>query len=215
VFFVDFFNSPAVQAQVELWRAGAQGSKPGFTPLEGRFSGVQSRMMASTQVRMDPFDALQDPANDIAREDGSLRKCMPEEVDGVSVEDELHRALLVEDSEPWEEGFPDENFREELLFHLFRYLCVGGGMCQYEDVLQPYLEVTRALYRDLLSVRVNKNTQAIEVASSVHRILSLQKAGTSEQTSLFGRDSPFNLCFLSAHPSKRVVHIFYFQWTGW
>lgn len=40
--------------------------------------------------------------------------------------------------------------REEFIFHIFQMLVLGGILCQYEDVLNPYLEVTKAIYKDLV-----------------------------------------------------------------
>lgn len=56
--------------------------------------------------------------------------------------------LLIEDSDNFEAYNDDE--RSELLFKLFTHLVVGGPICQYEDNLQPYLDVTKSLYKDLV-----------------------------------------------------------------
>lgn len=40
--------------------------------------------------------------------------------------------------------------RQEFLFCLFKHLCIGGSLCQFEDVVDPYLETTKALYKDLV-----------------------------------------------------------------
>lgn len=40
--------------------------------------------------------------------------------------------------------------REEFIFRIFQMLVLGGILCQYEDVLNPYLEVTKAIYKDLV-----------------------------------------------------------------
>lgn len=37
--------------------------------------------------------------------------------------------------------------RDEFIFHIFKRLCVGGGMCQYEDLLQPYVDLTKLVYK--------------------------------------------------------------------
>lgn len=31
-------------------------------------------------------------------------------------------------------------------------LVLGGILCQYEDILNPYLEVTKAMYKDLIKL---------------------------------------------------------------
>lgn len=42
--------------------------------------------------------------------------------------------------------------REEFIFFIFQMLVLGGILCQYEDILNPYLEVTRAMYKDLIKL---------------------------------------------------------------
>jgi len=38
----------------------------------------------------------------------------------------------------------------EFLVQLVRLLVVGGQWCQYEDVVQPYLQTAVAIYKDLI-----------------------------------------------------------------
>lgn len=54
----------------------------------------------------------------------------------------------MEDSEKYE--IFSQADREEFLFCLFKHLCLGGALCQYEDVLNPYLETTKLIYKDLV-----------------------------------------------------------------
>lgn len=58
------------------------------------------------------------------------------------------KVLLVEDSDHYDLFSYLE--REEFLFCLFKHLCLGGALCQYEDELGPYLEATKAIYKDLV-----------------------------------------------------------------
>jgi len=56
--------------------------------------------------------------------------------------------LLLEDSDNYD-MFTEEE-RSEFLFRLFRHLCLGGAVCQFEDTIQPYLDATKAIYKDLI-----------------------------------------------------------------
>lgn len=56
--------------------------------------------------------------------------------------------LLLEDSDNFE--CYSDNERDEVLFKLFFHLVIGGPICQYEDTIQPYLDVTKSLYKDLI-----------------------------------------------------------------
>jgi hypothetical protein len=64
------------------------------------------------------------------------------------VADELRRALICEEAEAYALFSPAD--RREFIFHLFRSLALGGGVCQYEDHVDAYLDVTRKLYKDLI-----------------------------------------------------------------
>lgn len=56
--------------------------------------------------------------------------------------------LLMPDSEHYD--IYNESERNEFIFRLFRHLCLGGAVCQYEDTVQPYLDATKAIYKDLV-----------------------------------------------------------------
>jgi hypothetical protein len=55
---------------------------------------------------------------------------------------------LVESCENYE--IFDADFREELLFKLVQHFAIGGSMSQYEDNANIYIEMARAVYKDLL-----------------------------------------------------------------
>lgn len=57
--------------------------------------------------------------------------------------------LLNEDSDSF--CVFNETDREEFLFHLFQHICLGGQVCQYEDTVDPYLDFTKQLYKDLIT----------------------------------------------------------------
>lgn len=40
--------------------------------------------------------------------------------------------------------------RGEFLFRLFKHLCLGGELCQYEDTIDPYISTTKHIYKDLI-----------------------------------------------------------------
>lgn len=56
--------------------------------------------------------------------------------------------LLMEDSENYDVYSAAE--KEEFLYQIFRHVCLGGALCQYEDSIEPYLTVTKAIYKDLV-----------------------------------------------------------------
>ena len=56
--------------------------------------------------------------------------------------------LLMEDSDNYDAYSTEE--RDEFLFQLFKHICLGGAICQYEDTLQPYLDATKMIYKDIV-----------------------------------------------------------------
>ncbi len=61
------------------------------------------------------------------------------------------------------------------IFSLFKHFCLGGQVCQYEDEIQPYLDVTKSVYKELISVQKDAETQVIQVVSPVFKIEALVK----------------------------------------
>lgn len=56
--------------------------------------------------------------------------------------------LLDEESEEY--NLYSEEERNEFIFRIFQMLVLGGILCQYEDTLEPYLDVTKNIYKDLI-----------------------------------------------------------------
>ena len=56
--------------------------------------------------------------------------------------------LLIDDSDNY--CLYSDSERDEFLFRIFFHICLGGRFNQYEDELQPYLDVTKQVYKDLI-----------------------------------------------------------------
>lgn len=56
--------------------------------------------------------------------------------------------LLEEDSDKYHVVSPSD--RQEFLFRLFKHIVLGGELCQYEDVINPYIETVKTIYKDLV-----------------------------------------------------------------
>lgn len=66
--------------------------------------------------------------------------------DGVTVSDKLRELLVNPESENTNLVFsPDQ--QRELLFHVFKALCVGGAICQPDERLEAYTQATKVLYK--------------------------------------------------------------------
>ena len=55
----------------------------------------------------------------------------------------------MEDSDDYD--LYNDGERDEFLFRLFKHLSLGGSICQFEDEVTPYLNMTKQLYKDLIT----------------------------------------------------------------
>ncbi|XP_044242646.1 cilia- and flagella-associated protein 300 isoform X3 [Ursus arctos] len=139
-----FFKDPNVIPNLKL----LSDSSGQWITLGTEVKKIEAINVPCTQLSMSFFNRLYD--EDIVRDNGHIVKCLDSFCDPFPISDELRKVLLMEDSEKYEVfSQPD---REEFLFCLFKHLCLGGALCQYEDVLSPYLETTKLLYKDLVRV---------------------------------------------------------------
>ncbi|XP_026507376.1 transcriptional coactivator YAP1 isoform X2 [Terrapene carolina triunguis] len=156
-----FFNDPNVSANLKLLTASGQ-----WTTLGTKVKKIEAIVVPCTQVSMSFFDRLY--SEGVVRETGHIVKCYDDYYDGIPISDELRKVLLLEDSDHFD-LFSQSN-REEFLFCLFKHLCLGGTLCQFEDVLGPYLETTKALYKDLISVQKDPETKEIIITSTIFKV---------------------------------------------
>lgn len=200
---LDFLNSGVVQDNIEVKTKAGWGKT-------GIVKEIKVESIKATNTTTAVFDDLLD--SDIATEDGRIKKCMPDDFEGIAIEDELRKGILDEDSDSYE-AIPDE-LREEFIFHLFKHFVFGGTLNQYEEMLQPYIDTVKDVYKDLMSVKKNTNTGKIEIASKAFAIRQMK---TSAEP-LFPKDSPLNLCFAIVDPFRRHLIWYYFSYAssgGW
>nr|XP_021552268.1 uncharacterized protein C11orf70 homolog [Neomonachus schauinslandi] len=193
-----FFKDPNVIPNLKL----LSDSSGQWTTLGTEVKKIEAINVPCTQLSMSFFNRLHD--EDIVRDNGHIVKCLDSFCDPFPISDELRKMLLVEDSEKYEVfSQPD---REEFLFCLFKHLCLGGALCQYEDVLHPYLETTKLLYKDLVSVRKNPQTKKIQITSSVFKVTAYDGAGVC-YPSTESHEQTFS--YFIVDPIKRHVHVLY------
>jgi len=186
-FVRDFFSDPTVQACFKVVdRTGGWVAGPGVP------TAVDFEQLNTTVTSLSVFDALKSedlPGGPIVRDNGKISGCFEEWESGLCLQDRLRVALAKPDSEDYD-ALP-ETLRQELIVTLFRHLCLGGGMMQWEDYIEPYLEATRGIYKDMLSVRKNTDTGKVQVSSLVYKVNSVEA-----NTGLFAMpESPNNLLF--------------------
>ncbi|XP_068687244.1 cilia- and flagella-associated protein 300-like isoform X2 [Montipora foliosa] len=160
-FVLDFFQDPAVISSLQL-----VSSTNTWAPLNVKVSSITAKVISCSVTSMGFFDRLQEQG--IIRESGKIRKCFDEFYDDFVISDELRKVLLLEEAETYP-IFSDAD-RNEFIFLIFKHLCLGGQVCQYEDDVSPYLETTKTLYKELISVHKDATTKKLQVGSVVIRV---------------------------------------------
>ncbi|XP_048839607.1 cilia- and flagella-associated protein 300 [Brienomyrus brachyistius] len=193
-FVSDFFRDPNVISNLKV--IGPLGL---WEPFEKDIASLNVEIIPCTKVSMDIFDPLYNSG--ILHPNGHIVKCFHEHYTNF---DELKKMLLIEDSENY--GIISLENRVEFLFRLFKHICLGGELCQHEDVISPYIETTRLIYKDLISVRKDPDTKEITVVSTVLKVTACDHFGLC-YPSRSGEEQ--NFAYLIVDPLKRHVHVLY------
>ena len=133
---------------------------------------------------------------------GHIRGRVEEDWEGVPIVNLIREAIMVDESELYDSF--SEHDRQEFLFQIFSHLVFGGAQNQYEDHVEDYFKATKAVYKDLLSVR-RADTGDVEVVSQVASVKSLGDGGA-----LFPKENPLNFCYVIYDPVVRHVRVWYF-----
>ncbi|ESP04752.1 hypothetical protein LOTGIDRAFT_229887 [Lottia gigantea] len=196
-FVKDFFTDSNVYNNLSILTDSGRWSTVGI-PL----SAVTVETVPCSVLSMTLFDRLHD--NNIVRESGAICKCLDEFYEDFTISDELRKMLLQEDSDHYDTY--SESDREQFLFCLFKHVCLGGQVCQYEDDIKPYLDMTKDIYKDLISVQKNSETKVLNIISSVFKVT----AGTEKgQVYPASEEHEQNFSYLIVDPLKRHVTVFY------
>ncbi|KAM5181090.1 cilia- and flagella-associated protein 300 [Mantella aurantiaca] len=201
-FVLAFFQDPNVISHLKVLSGSGQ-----WTTLGNRVEKVVVKEIPCTQLSMSLFDRLS--ARNIVRESGYISKCLDEYVDDFIISDELRKVLLVEDSDKFD--IFSSSDREQFLFLLFKHLCLGGAVCQFEDVIDPYLDTTKSMYKELLSVQKDPETKQINILSSVFKLLAYDEHGICYPST---QPHEQTFAYLIVDPLKRHVTVLYHCFGG-
>ncbi|XP_071440399.1 cilia- and flagella-associated protein 300-like [Hetaerina americana] len=203
-FILDFFKDNAVSSTLENVNSSSEWKPVGTTAAT-----VEIEQVPCTVTSMNFFDRLQETGQ-VATKSGKIVKCFGEPIGDFEVWDELRKMLLDEESDNRDLFSTSE--KREFIYRLFCHLCLGGRLCQYEDVLEPYLTVTRILYKDLVSIAKDPETKNLITTSVVFKVVAKNKNGEA-----YFPEDPENLqnfCYLIIDPVRRVVTCFVHQFGG-
>ncbi|KFP87657.1 Uncharacterized protein C11orf70, partial [Acanthisitta chloris] len=196
-FVMAFFTDQNVNSSLKLLSASGQ-----WTTLGSKVTQIEATVVPCTQISMSFFDRLY--SQGVVRETGDIVQCCHDYYDDILVSDELRKVLLLKDSDHYD--LFSQLDREEFLFCLFKHFCIGGTICQFEDVVDPYLETTKAFYRDLVSVQKNPETKEIGVISTVFRVSAYDANGLCYPSS---KSHEQTFAYLIVDPCKRHVYTLY------
>ncbi|XP_058804305.1 cilia- and flagella-associated protein 300-like [Phymastichus coffea] len=138
-------------------------------------ASVQVTPVPCTVLNTSFFDKLLDPANKIVRDSGLINKQCDTYVDGFTISDKLRGMLLDEECDQYNLYSAKE--REEFIFRIFEMLILGGALCQYEDELKPYLDVTKKIYKELVRVRKQEESCDLSIGTTVLQVVAKDSQG--------------------------------------
>lgn len=115
---------------------------------------------------------------------GTIKGCLDEWVDGIQLGNKLRLALCFEEDDNYE-VLKQDKYSNEFIFALFKFLALGGGMSQFDVQIAEYLECTKAIYKDLVTVAKDQTTGEIQAQTMVFKVLT-----ASGQNTLKGVEHP-------------------------
>ena len=164
-----------------------------------------------TVNNMEFFDRLYVEASldspGLVRKSGHICGCFEDVFYGMYIGDELRKMFVCDESEHL--GIFSETEMNEFIYNLLKLVCLGGPINQYEDTLQPYLEVVLQLYRNLISVVRDPVTQQIHTNSLVYSV-----TGYKQDKLMFpsNHSHPQNVCYAIIDPVRKHLTTFYHLW---
>ncbi|GMI01784.1 hypothetical protein TrVE_jg7205 [Triparma verrucosa] len=156
--------------------------------------------LSSTVLNMNFFDVLMQD-DEVVTSTDMVRACMDETFDGVTIQDKLREMLVNSDSENG--CIFTEAQKNEFIYHMLKLVVVGGSMCQSEEKFFEWKEMTKALYKDTVSVMKSAKTGKVEICSSAFHI---DPWGSSP---LFKKNNSHNKYYISLDPAAGTATIVY------
>ncbi|KAM8975358.1 cilia- and flagella-associated protein 300 [Pelodytes ibericus] len=197
-FVLDFFQDPNVVSELKLI-----SDSPGqWRTLGSEVIKSEVEQIPCSHLSMSLFDPLY--SEEIVRESGHILKCLDEHVGDFCISDELRKVLLQEDSDKY--AIFSQPERAEFLFLLFKHICLGGALCQFEDTVDPYIETTKSIYKDMLSVQKDPESKKINIISAVFKVTAYDEHGVCYPSK---RPHEQTFAYLIVDPLNRHVNVLY------
>ncbi|KAK0171719.1 hypothetical protein PV328_005137 [Microctonus aethiopoides] len=196
-----FFKDRIVANNLKTW------TKNSYTLAGLIASDIEIKQIPCSITSMAFFDKLKDSNNNIVNDSDHIRQRFDIEIDGILVSNNLRGMLLDTDCDEYNLYSKDE--RDEFIFRLLQLLVLGGEYCQYEDNLNPYLEVTKSIYKDLVRVRKDE-TDNMFISTMVLQVVAKKEYPYFP----INPDHPQNVGFLLVDETNREIITFLHQYGG-
>ncbi|KAF4665739.1 hypothetical protein FOZ61_010546 [Perkinsus olseni] len=195
----EFFKSAEAQRILPHACRGVSGIGPG--------TKVEMEQLTVKHTDMSIFHVLTEKRI-VNAATGRIQGRFEEDWEGIPLYDTLREALVCEESELYE-TFP-ETIRQELLFKVFLHVVIGGASNQYEEIVTPYIEHTKKIFKDLVSVRLGPDG-SIVCPCKAYKITTL--CGGAKLHSI---DHPSNYCYVivflcSMSPPMSSVSVYFLR----
>jgi hypothetical protein len=128
---------------------------------------------------------------------------------GITVSDQLRGLFMLGEESEFHGAYYTTEEQKEFLYHVMWRLCAGGALNQWEDNFVTLKDAARSLYKDLVCVGRDEDTDELKVLS--HVMLVQEIDGVPQ---LFPRDdqcspSNGNYCYVVVNPSRKEVVVWY------
>ncbi|KAI4497237.1 hypothetical protein M0802_007721 [Mischocyttarus mexicanus] len=205
--FAEAFFKNHIVVENLLTKTGNSWTKQGIIA-----STVDVEQIPCSVINMSFFDKLRNPDKGIISSSGVIRKRYDREIHDFLVSDKLREMLLDKESDQYDLYSEDE--RNEFIFRIFQMLVLGGSLCQYEDTLEPYLNTTKLIYKDIIRVQKRKNSDKLSIGTTVLKVT----AKDNNNQGYFPNNDSFNIQnigFLLIDGNQREVTTFLHQFGGY
>ncbi|KAF7697076.1 cilia- and flagella-associated protein 300 [Silurus meridionalis] len=193
-FVLNFFQDPCVKNNLHVLDTSGV-----WKPLGRDVTRVDVEHVPCTKVSVDIFDPIF--SSGIVHPSGHITKCFHEVHPDF---DKLRMMLIEEDSDNYHVVSACD--RQEFLFRLFKHIVLGGELCQYEDIISPYIETAKTIYKNLVSVQKDSETKVISIISTILKVSAYDDYGLCYPSE---RDSEQTFTYLCIDPFKRHVYVLY------
>lgn len=174
-------------------------------------SSVQIKQVPCSVLSMSFFNKLKNTDNGIVHSSGTICKRYDLQVEDFLVSDNLRGMLLDEESEEY--GLYSEDEKNEFVFRIFQMLVLGGILCQFEDILQPYLDVTKSIYKDLIRVQKQNGSDNLVVSTLVLEVVAKDSKGQDYFPS--NSNNRQNIAFLLIDANSHEITTFIHEYGGY